>query len=161
VMPDSLQGIEFRRVGWEVENLDVLAMVGEPSPNIAIFVIGGVVLDEENLLRKIAMHDLFEIGDIDPGIEYFLEAIEEACPVKLDGPEYFERVSLAGGGNLRLDSYGSPGLVERWVLPEAGLVSEKNGRPLLLGFFLRSGNRRRVPRDCKSGSALANCLFGR
>lgn len=141
MVPDSLQGIELRRVRGEVVNLDVFAVIREPGPDIPIFVVGGVVLDEMYSARAVMTQDSFQVLDVGLGIEHRLELVEKPGGVQLDGAEDFEGVALARGGDFRLRPYPGPGLVKRGVLAEGGLVPKEEGRPFAVGFFLTSGNR--------------------
>lgn len=77
VVPNSLQGIEFWGVCRKIGNFDMFAMIAEPIPYGAVFVIGSIVLDEINFLRKVTAQNFFEIFDISLSVEDILEMIKE------------------------------------------------------------------------------------
>lgn len=102
MVPDSLQGVELRRVGREMVHLNVLAVIREPGPDLPVFVVGGVVLNEMDSPRKVMTEDSFQVRDVGWGIEHLVELVEKPGGVQLDGAEDFEGVTLARGGNFRL-----------------------------------------------------------
>lgn len=63
-------------------------------------------------------------------------AVVEPRPVEIHRPKDFLGIALAGRRNQRLVSAPRPGLVEGWVLAEAGLVTEEQRRFAFSGFFL-------------------------
>ena len=77
VMPDPFQSVVFRRIGREVGDLHIFAVIREPFLDVFVFVVGSIVLDEIDFPGIIASQDLFEILDVSVGVEYFLEVIEE------------------------------------------------------------------------------------
>ena len=139
--PDSLQRVELWRVGREIVHLDVSAVIREPGPDLPVFVVGGVVLNEMYSARNVMAKDSFQVLDVGLGVEHLLELVEEPGGVQLDGAENFEGVALAGRGDFRLRPYPGPGLIEGGVLAEGGLVPKEESRPLGFGFFLTLGNR--------------------
>lgn len=141
MMPDSLQRVEFWRIGWKVEDFHIFAMLREPGPNIFVLVVRGIVLDQIDFAGKVTPQCPFEVVDVGIGIENLLEVIKESSTVKLDGAKYFQGVSLPGGRDLWLRASARPRLVERGVLAEAGFVFEEDGRLFAFGFFLRLGYR--------------------
>ncbi len=110
-------------------------IVREPHPNTSVFVVGGIVLNQEYLSPEIAAHDSFEIGNVGFGVEHRLEIIKETGAVQLYGAENLEGVSLASGRYFWLRSYARPCAVECRVLSETRLVFEENDRPFVFGFF--------------------------
>jgi hypothetical protein len=80
-MPYSLQCIEFRRVGREIIDLYIFVMSRKPCPNIFVFVIGCIVLDQVYFLRAIASDYPFEIDNVRFGIEDLLKVIKEPCTI--------------------------------------------------------------------------------
>jgi hypothetical protein len=53
-MPDSFQSIEFRRVRGQIVDFDGSAVGGKPIPYLPVLVIGSIVLNQIDFLRKIA-----------------------------------------------------------------------------------------------------------
>ena len=138
-MPDSFQSIEFWGVRRQIVNLDVSAMGGKPIPYLPIFVVGSVVLDQINFLRKVASNQPFQVDDIGRSIEDFLKMVKETGRIEFDRAKDFQSLLLPGGGNFGLASYPRPGLVESGVLTESGFVLEQEGGSCASGFFLMSG----------------------
>ena len=93
-MPDSLDGVELWRIGWEVEHLDFLAVVGEPCPDGFVFVVRSIILDEIDFPWEILAQYFFEVGDVGHGIKDLLEMIQEPCAIKFDGSKDFEGIAL-------------------------------------------------------------------
>lgn len=122
-------------------DLDVFAVIREPCPDLTVFVIGGVVLDEMDAAGNILAQNSFQIRDVGYGVEHLLELVEEPGGVQLDHAEDFEGVALARRGNFRLSADPGPGLVEGGILAEGRLVPKEESGPFAFGFFLMSGNR--------------------
>jgi hypothetical protein len=135
MVPDSLQRVELRRVGREIVDLDISAVIRKPGPDIPVFVVGGVVLNERDSARNVMAQDSFQVLDVGLGVEHLLELGEEPGGVQLDGAEDFEGIALAGRGDFRLRPYPGPGLIEGGVLAEGGLVPKEDSRSLAGGFF--------------------------
>ena len=141
MMPDSLQRVEFWRIGWKVEDFHIFAVLREPVPNVFVLVVRGIVLDQIDFAGKVTPQCPFEIVDVGIGIENLLEVIKESSTVKFDGAKYLQGISLSCGRDLWLTASARPRLVERGVLAEAGFVFEEDGRLFAFGFFLRLGYR--------------------
>lgn len=139
MMPDSLQRIELGRISRQIVNLQVCPVLFEPRPDVFVFVVRRIVLNEINLAREIASQNSFQISDVRVGAEDFLKMIKKPGTVKLDGPEDFQGVSLPRGRDLRLRGDSGPRLIKGGVLSEAGFVLEEEGRSFAFGFFLRLG----------------------
>jgi hypothetical protein len=80
-MPYPFQCIELWRVSWKVEDLYIFAMSRKPCPNILVFVVGCVVLNQIYFLRTIASDYSFEINNVRFGIEDLLEMVKEPCAI--------------------------------------------------------------------------------
>jgi hypothetical protein len=63
-MPDSFQGVEFGGVSWQVVDLDIFAMMGKPVPDVPVFVVGSIVLDEVDFAGKIAANESLQVEDV-------------------------------------------------------------------------------------------------
>ncbi len=70
-------------------NLDVLAMPRKPIPNLPVLVVGGVVLDQINFARKIALHYPLQVDNVGRSIEDFLKMVEETGSIELDRAKDF------------------------------------------------------------------------
>lgn len=88
-MPHSFQSVEFRRVRGEIVNLYIPAMGREPMPDLAIFVVGSVVLDQEDFLRKVTSDHPLQVSHIGGSIEDFLKVVKEPACVEFDRSKGF------------------------------------------------------------------------
>ena len=111
----------------------------EPRPHLSIFVVGGVVLNQNCSLAVIAPGELFEKAQVRYGIKNRLLAIIKPCSPEFDGSKDLHVLALAGDGNFGRLSYAAPGGVERRILPEAGFVGEEERPVSRAGFFLSAG----------------------
>lgn len=148
MMPDPLQGIELGGICRQIVYLDRAAIVGEPQPDIPVFVVGRVVLNQEDFSGKVALDDAFQVCNVGLSIEHCLKMVEEPCTIQLDRAKGLECVPLPGGRYFRLRTYSRPRAVERRVLPEARFVFVKEGGTFPFGFFLILGYLYLVQRSC-------------
>ena len=101
-----------------------LAVGLEPLPDVSVFVVGSVVLNQDCSLVAVSPGQLFEESKIGTGIEDRVPAIVEACTPEFDGPKNLYALALPGNRHFRRATYAAPGGVQRRILPEAGLVGE-------------------------------------
>jgi len=111
----------------------------EPGPDIAVLVIGSVVLNQDGPLPTVAPGQLFQKAEIGSGIEDLILTVIETRTPQFDGAEDLHVLALAGDGNFGRLSYAAPGGVERRILPEAGFVGEEERPVSRAGFFLSAG----------------------
>ena len=116
-----------------------MAVGFEPRPDIGVFVVGGVVLNQDRSLAAVSPSQLFEEAEIRSGIEDCVLAIIEPRAPEFDGTENLHVLAFSGHGNFRWAAHPAPGSMERRVLPEAGFVGEDQRPVSRLGFFLRAG----------------------
>jgi hypothetical protein len=64
-------------------------MSRKPIPNLPVFVIGGVVLDEIDFARKVASNQPLQVDDIGRSIEDLLKMVKEAGRIELDRTKDF------------------------------------------------------------------------
>jgi hypothetical protein len=139
VLPESLGGIEFGRVGWELVDFQPVAVGLEPTPDLGILMIRGVVLNENGPAAAIMRGQAMQEIQVGGGIEDGGLAIVEAGTPELDRAQDLDALAFAGDGDLGRMAQPTPGGVQSGVLPETGFVG-KNQRPILgAGFFLRRG----------------------
>jgi len=139
MLPQPFRGIQFRRVGRQLMDLQPMPVGLEPVPYIGVFVVGGVVLNQNGPLAAIAPRELFEEAEIAARVEDSVLPIVESRAPEFDGPENLHAFALAGNRYFRRATDAAPGGVQGRVLPEAGFVGE-NQRPVPRpGFFLRFG----------------------
>lgn len=124
-------------------------------------VAGAVVDDQENLATPVATHQQPEKLVEGAAVEAWGKLIREACVVQRDGAKDMGGLALAVGIYARLDTDPTPGLVERAIEPETGLVFEEDDATTSCGFFLIAGNVVRSQNACRSRSARASRLRGR
>ena len=58
MLPKSFGGIELRGIRWQGFDLQPAAVVAEPRPDIRIFVVGSVVLNQNSALAAVAWGNL-------------------------------------------------------------------------------------------------------
>src|ERR1700692_653929 len=133
----------------------------EPGPDLAVFMVGGVVLNQNRPLAAIPPGQLFEEAEVGGGIENRVLAIVEPRAPEFDGAENLHVLALSGDRNFRWATHSAPGSVQRRILPEAGLVGENQHPVSLLVFFLRAGWGGRCQRSCAAASARASTRRGR
>jgi hypothetical protein len=88
-MPDSFQSIEFWGVRRQIADLDGSAMGGKPIPYLPILVVGSVVLDQIDFLRKVASNEPLQVDDIGRSIEDLLKMVQETGRIEFDRAKDF------------------------------------------------------------------------
>ena len=96
----------------------------EPLPDVSVFVVGSVVLNQDCSLVVVSASQLFEEAKIGAGIEDRVLTIVEACTPEFDGPKNLYALALPGYRHFRWATHATPGCVQRRILPKAGLVGE-------------------------------------
>ena len=124
-----------------------VAIQFEPSPDILIFVVGSVVLNQDRTLTPVSPRKLFHESQICAGVEYTVALVVEGRLVQFDRAKDLHALSLAGDGYLRRMPYATPRCVQCGILPEAGFVGEDQCPVFPEGFFLRFGYVRRRQRS--------------
>lgn len=64
-------------------------MSRKPIPNLPVFVIGGVVLDEIDFAGKVASNQPLQVDDIGRSIEDLLKMVKETGRIELDRAKDF------------------------------------------------------------------------
>ena len=139
VLPKPFGWIEFGRVGRELMDLQPVPVGSEPTPDLSVLVVGGVVLNENGPLAAIMRREALQKIQVGSGVEDRGLRIVEAGAPKLDGAQDLDALAFAGNRDLGWMSDSAPGGVQRGVLPEAGFVGENQCAVLAAGFFLRRG----------------------
>src|ERR1700674_4306205 len=83
----------------------------EPSPDLAVLVVGGVVLNQNRSLAAVSPGQLFEEAEIGSGIEDRVPAIIEPRAPEFDGTENLHVLAFSGHGNFRWAAHSAPGRV--------------------------------------------------
>ena len=143
VVPDPFGGIEFRRVGRQLEDLHVTPVLSKPLIRFLLFVIGGIVLNQEHAVSppiKRGHQHLIQKRHISFPLEIvLLVEVDELRGVQTNRSKNLLGVPLASGGNVRLAGYSRPSGVQGGRLPERRLILEDDHRPFPPRFFLRRG----------------------
>ena len=129
MLPESFGGVEFRGVGRQLMHLQPMTVGLEPSPDLRIFMIGGIILNQHRPWTAIAPGELFEEAQISRGIEDRLLTIVEPGSPEFDGSKDFYILALAGDRNFHRTAHTAPGGVQRGILPETGFIGEEQ-RPV-------------------------------
>ena len=139
VLPQAFGRIELWRVGRQLMHFEPMAVGLEPCPDLAVFVVRGVVLDQNGPLATISPGQLFEEGEVGGRVEDRVLAIVKSCAPEFDGAENLYTLALSGDRDFGWATYATPGSMQRGVLPETRLVGEDQRPVPRLGFFLSSG----------------------
>ncbi len=121
VLPKAFRGIQLWTVGGQLMDLQPVSIRSEPSPDILVLVIRGVVLDE-HCATAITTGKLFQESTIGGGIENGVLRIVEAGTPEFDGAEDLDVLSFSSDGNLRRTTNAAPCRMQSRILSEAGLV---------------------------------------
>ena len=139
VLPQALGGVEFGRVGWKLVNFQPVPVGTEPTPDLRVLMVGGVVLNQDGPAASIGEGQLLQEVEVGGSIEDRGLCIVETGLPEFDGAEDLDVLALSRDGKFRGMADATPSGVECGILSEAGFVGE-NQRPLLgAGFFLRRG----------------------
>ena len=160
--PDTLHRHEFRRVGRQTMQLDLVA-VG-PQPSLAVVVepvTWGVVDDQKDLAASIPLDQQSqEIVECVP-IEHRRKLACEAGIIEGHSAVDVGRFAQPVGIDTGLNTDAGPSSVQAAILPETGLVLEYYDPTARGGFFLIRGSRSRSQTACSWASARASRLRGR
>src|SRR5260370_18274135 len=102
-------------------HFQLMAVGFEPRPDIGVFVVGGVVLNQDRSLAAVSPSQLFEEAEIRGGIEDFVLAIIEPRAPEFDGTENLHVLPFSRHGNFRWAAHPPPRSLQRRALPETGL----------------------------------------
>ena len=81
----------------------------EPSPDVSLFMVGSVVLNQNGPLAAIAPSELFEQEQITDGIKSRVKPIIEARTPEFDGTEDLHALALSGHGHFWWATDAAPG----------------------------------------------------
>jgi len=104
-----------------------MTMVSQPLPHLGSPMVGGVIVNQEDLLSIVALRQAVQKERIASAFKDVPMPIVELGAVQVDGPENLLRVPLARRRDEGLVSSTRPGLVETGILPETGLVGKQEG----------------------------------
>jgi hypothetical protein len=139
VMPEGFDGVELRAVPGQCTQVEAMAVVPQPLPHLGRPMVRGVIVDQEDLLPRVAVRQAVQKGRVAPAFEDLAMPVVEFRPAQIDGPENLLRVALARRRDQGLVSSARPCLVQAGVLPETGFIGEEQGGVAIRGFFLTAG----------------------
>ena len=116
-------------------HLQPVPVRAEPAPDIAVLVVGSIVLNQDGPLPAVSPSQLFQEGKLGGGIEDRILPIIKTRAPQFDGTEDLHVLALAGHGNCGRRPYAAPGGMERRILPETGFVGEDERPVSRAGFF--------------------------
>ncbi len=123
-------------------NFQPIPIFLKPTPDIPILVVGGVILDQMDLVfsgfSARGCH-LFQEAQICLSIKDGFATVNELSLLEIDGAEDLDAFPGAGDRNQRLEADTGPGLVKSRVLTEAGFVFKEDVGPFVPRFFLMLG----------------------
>ena len=139
ILPQPFGGIELGRVGRQLVDFQPVAVGLEPTPDLGVLMIRGVVLNENGTAAAIMRGQAMKEAQIGGSIEDRGLAIVEAGSPELNSAQDLHALAFAGDGDLGRMAEPAPGSVQGGVLPETGLVGKNQRSVLGTGFFLRRG----------------------
>lgn len=139
MVPKTLGGVEFWRIGRKIVGLPPTVICLEPRGHVLVFVIRRVILDEDNTVGVIAPCDLLEEIEVSFCVKDGVSMIGETRRVEFHAAEYLDALALPSHRHLGLASPASPGAVEGGVLSKTGLVRVDQRCVLRARFFFRLG----------------------
>jgi hypothetical protein len=135
--PDVLRRVQFRRVRWQIVDLDLSVQCLDVLVNQPAAMSGQSIPDQQHRTVDLLPEVLDEIEDF-----FFTHGSRVQAEVKLP------RSNAGGDGEVipielvledRRDAPPRPGADSVWALAKPALVYEDNDAPLFLGFFLSTG----------------------
>jgi hypothetical protein len=106
---------------------------------LAVFVITGVVVDQDRSPPPVTPRQLLQECQIAGGIEDFVAAVVKTGTPQFHRAQNLHAMALAGDRNQQRAADPSPTGVQRGVLAKAGFVGEDQRPSERLGFFLMLG----------------------
>src|SRR5882672_6684589 len=134
MLPKTFRGIEFWGVGWQLVNFEPMAIGFEPTPDIGIFMVGGVVLNEYRATPSVRPRQLFEKCEIGGSIEDRVLSIVEPGAPEFNRAQDLHTLAFSGYRDFWRKANAAPSRMQCRILSEAGFVSE-NQRPVLRARF--------------------------
>ena len=116
-----------------------VAIGAEPAPDFGVFVVGGVVLNQNGSTTPVMPGQLFQKTQVGHGIEGRVLFVVEARAPQFDRTQDLHALALSRDWNFGRMPHAAPGGVQRRVLAEAGFVGENQSPVQGLGFFFRFG----------------------
>ena len=140
-LPDALDAVELGRVRRKPEQLDAVAILGQPLLSFLLEVVAGAVVDDQEDLASATGNDLLQEVEEREAVEDGCEAVVK-LGLLLDGDHAEDVRGLAQTERIYagLAANSGPRLVERSVEPEARFVAEGNDTTALSRFFLMRGS---------------------
>ena len=91
VLPEPFGGVQFWRVRGQLMHLQPIPVGGKPGPDIGVFMVGGVVLNQDGALTTVAAGQLFEESEIGGRIEDGVLTVVEARVPEFEWPRKSSR----------------------------------------------------------------------
>ena len=120
-------------------NFQPVPVAGEPLPNGGIFVVRGVVLDQNRSTPAIVPRQLLQEIEVGRGVEDDVLSVMKSGVPQFDGTQDLHTLALSGDRDFGRVADPAPGGMQGGVLPEAGFVGEDQRPAFGAGFFLRLG----------------------
>ena len=92
-------------------NFQPMAIGIEPSPYVAVFVVGRVILNEQGSLPAIATSQLFQKTEVRGSVEDGVLPVMEACLPQFNGSKNLHALALSSHGNFWRTTDPAPGSV--------------------------------------------------
>ena len=161
LVPDSLNGVQLRRVGRQSVQLDTMGVGLEPNVPLSANAMKRSVFDDQKDLPPVAPNEELEEVQKGAAVEDVREAVGEFRIVQRQRTVHMCCLAFAACGHAWLHAYSVPRPVQRGVELEARLIFEEHDTAASLGFFLIVGNVCRIHRSWASWSARESNFRGR
>src|SRR5438034_3922938 len=108
MLPDTLRGIKFRAVSWELVDFEPMPVGFEPTPDIFIFVIRSVVLNQHCPAASIVTAESLQESSVRGGVEYGVLGIVKAHTPELNRAKDLHVLTLSSNWNFWRTAYPAP-----------------------------------------------------
>src|SRR5438093_13025285 len=123
----------------------------EPTPNVFVFVVGGIVLNQHGAAPTIAATELLQESSVSGCVEHGVLRIVKTSALQVNRAKDLHVLTFPGNRDFGRATNPTPCRMECRILPEAGFVGEYQRPVLRARFFLIAGYVYR----CQRSRALA------
>ena len=109
MLPQPFGGIELRGIGRQRFDFQPGAVLVEPRPDVLIFMVGGVILNQNGTLPAITRGDLpLQEIQIGLGIKHLVSLIKKAAALQFNSAQNLHAFPLPGNRHLGRVSNTAP-----------------------------------------------------
>ncbi len=111
VMPNSFDSIEGRTVRRQGDQVKAMTVTAKPLSDFRCLVVGGIIMDQENLLPTVTFSQAVEEMSISFSIKHLILREMKSRTTQFHRAKDLLRIALTGGRNEWLASAPGPGLI--------------------------------------------------